>query len=199
MSTTEGTKDEGLAAIVEGHAPGERRRRRWIWLALAGVAVLLVAGFCSARSGSRAAAARFRTEEATRGELVVKVTATGKLQPLNQVDVGSEVSGLVESVFVDDNDYVKKGEGPAKTERDTAEATLARAIANQAGADAAVRQCRASVSSAETNLSKASIRSPIDGVVLSREVEPGQTVAASFQGATPFTLAEDLKAEEPGV
>jgi HlyD family secretion protein len=251
MSTTEGTKDEGLAAIVEGHAPGERRRRRWIWLALAGVAVLLVAGFCSARSGSRAAAARFRTEEATRGELVVTVTATGKLQPLNEVEVGSEVSGLVESVFVDDNDYVKKGQVlarldisklqdsvvnaratlasaeaivlqakatrqeseanlarlrqvaelsggkvPSKTELDTAEATLARAIANQAVADAAVRQCRASVSSAETNLSKASIRSPIDGVVLSREVEPGQTVAASFQVATLFTLAEDLKEME---
>ena len=85
---------------------------------------------------------------------------------------------------------------PSKTELDTAEATLARAIANQAVADAAVRQCRASLSSAETNLSKASIRSPIDGVVLSREVEPGQTVAASFQVATLFTLAEDLKQME---
>jgi len=251
MSTTVGTKDEGLAAIVEGHPAGGRRGRRWIWLAIAGVAAPLVAGVCTARSGARAAAARFRTEPVTRGELVVKVTATGKLQPLNEVDVGSEVSGLVESVFVDDNDYVKKGQVlarldvsklrdavvnasatlasaeavvlqakatrqeseanlarlrqvaelsggkvPSKTELDAGEATLARAIANQAVAEAAVRQCRASLSSAETNLSKASIRSPIDGVVLSRAVEPGQTVAASFQVATLFTLAEDLKQME---
>jgi HlyD family secretion protein len=251
MSTTVGTRDEGLAAIVEGHEAGGRRRRRWLWPGIASVALLIVAGFCSARSGSRAAAARFRTEEVTRGELVVKVAATGTLQPLNQVDVGSEVSGLVESVFVDDNDYVKKGQVlarldvsklqdsvvnvratlasaeavvlqakatrqeseanlarlrqvaelsggkvPSKAELDTGEATLARAIANQAVAEAAVRQCRASLSSAETNLSKASIRSPIDGVVLSRAVEPGQTVAASFQVATLFTLAEDLKQME---
>jgi len=251
MSTTVGAKDEGLAAIVEGHAAGGRRRRRWLWPAITGLVLVVVAGFCSARSRSGAQAARFRTEEATRGELVVKVTATGKLQPLNQVDVGSEVSGLVESVFVDDNDYVEKGQVlarldvsklqdsvtnaratlasaeaivlqakatrqeseanlarlrqvaelsggkvPSKTELDTGEATLARAIANQAVADAAVRQCRATLSSAETNLGKASIRSPIDGVVLSRAVEPGQTVAASFQVATLFTLAEDLKQME---
>jgi len=251
MSTTVGTKDEGLAAILEGHEGGGRRKRRTLWLAIAGLALLLLAGVCAARSGRGSSAARFRTEEATRGDLVVKVTATGKLQPLNKVDVGSEVSGLVESVFVDDNDYVKKGQVlarldisklqdsvvngratltsaeavvlqakatrqeseanlarlrqvaelsggkvPSKTELDTAEATLARAIANQAVADAAVRQCRATLSSAETNLSKASIRSPIDGVVLSRSVEPGQTVAASFQVATLFTLAEDLRQME---
>jgi HlyD family secretion protein len=251
MSTTEGTKDEGLAVLVEGHEAGGRRKRRARWLGMAGLVLLLGAGYCAARSGSGASAARFRTEEATRGDLVVKVTATGKLQPLNQVDVGSEVSGLVESVFVDDNDYVKKGQVlarldvsklqdsvvnaratlssaeavvlqakatrqeseanlarlrqvaelsggkvPSKTELDTAEATLARAIATQAVADAAVRQVRATLSSAETNLSKASIRSPIDGVVLSRAVEPGQTVAASFQVATLFTLAEDLKQME---
>jgi HlyD family secretion protein len=251
MSTEVGTKDEGLATLIEGRAAGDRRKRRRLWLVFGGAVLLAVTGFCAARSRSGATGARFRTEEATRGDLVVKVTATGKLQPLNQVDVGSEVSGLVESVFVDDNDYVKKGQVlarldisklrdsvlnaratlasaeavvlqaaatrreaeanlarlrqvadlsggkvPSKTELDTAEATLARAIANQAVADAAVRQCRATLSSAETNLSKASIRSPIDGVVLSRSVEPGQTVAASFQVATLFTLAEDLKQME---
>ena len=244
-------KDEDLAAIVAGGADGALRTRRKRWLVIAGLAVAVVAGYCATRSGGSASAPRFRTEDVTRGELVVKVTATGKLQPLNQVDVGSEVSGLVESVFVDDNDYVRKGQVlarldvsklqdsvlnaratlasaeavvlqakatrqeseanlarlrqvaelsggrvPSKTELDTAEATLARAIANQAVADAAVRQVQASLSSAETNLSKASIRSPIDGVVLSRAVEPGQTVAASFQVATLFTLAEDLKQME---
>jgi HlyD family secretion protein len=250
MSTQVGGKDEGLAAIVDGGPDGSRRKGKRLWLGT-GLAVLVVAGYCAARLGGGDSAARFRTGEATRGELIVKVTATGKLQPLNKVDVGSEVSGLVESVFVDDNDYVKRGQVlarldvsklqdqvtnagaalasaealvlqakasrqeaeanmarlrqvaelsggkvPSKTELDTAEATLLRAIANQAVADAAVRQCRASLSSADINLSKASIRSPIDGVVLSRAVEPGQTVAASFQVATLFTLAEDLKQME---
>jgi len=247
MTTTPIPQDDQLAAIVaEERADGRRRR----WWRLVGGAVIpgMAALFLLARSGSRATSAEYRTEPATRGELIVKVTATGKLQPLNKVDVGSEVSGLVESVFVDDNDYVEKGQVlarldlsklqdsvvnaratlasaeavvlqakatrqeseaglarlrqvaelsggkvPSKTELDTAEATLARSIANQAVADAAVRQCRATLSSSEINLSKASIRSPIDGVVLSRAVEPGQTVAASFQVATLFTLAEDLK------
>ncbi|MBN2371536.1 MAG: efflux RND transporter periplasmic adaptor subunit, partial [Vicinamibacteria bacterium] len=250
MSNTVGAKDEGLAAIVEGGADGQRRRRTRLWLA-AGLAFLLLAGYCVARSRGGSKAARFRTEPVTRGELIVKITATGKLQPLNQVDVGSEVSGLVESVFVDDNDYVKKGQVlarldvsklqdavvnaraaltsaeagvlqseanvreaqanlsrlrqvaelsggkvPSKAELETGEAALARSLANQAGAGAAVEQARASLRSAETNLAKASIRSPIDGVVLSRAVEPGQTVAASFQVATLFTLAEDLKQME---
>jgi HlyD family secretion protein len=250
MSNTEGTKDERLAAILNGRADGSWRKRKRLWLA-AGLAALLVAGYCAVRSRGGAKAARFRTEPVTRGELIVKVTATGKLQPLNQVDVGSEVSGLVESVFVDDNDYVKKGQVlarldvsklkdavvnahaaltsaeagvlqakasvkeaqanlarlrqvaelsggkvPSKAELETAEANSARALANQAGAGAAVEQARAALSSAETNLAKASIRSPINGVVLSRSVEPGQTVAASFQVATLFTLAEDLKQME---
>ncbi len=247
MSTEVGTKDEGLAAIAEGRAEGGSRRRKKLWLTT-GAALLLVMGYCATRSRGRGAAGGFRTELVTRGELIVRVTATGKLQPVNKVDVGSEVSGLVEQVFVEENDYVKKGQVlarldvsklqdavvnsraaltsaeagvlqakasvqeaqanlsrlrqvaelsggkmPSKAELETAEATLARALANQASAGAAVEQARASLRSAETNLSKASIRSPVDGVVLSRAVEPGQTVAASFQVATLFTLAEDLK------
>ena len=81
---------------------------------------------------------------------------------------------------------------PSKTELETAEAAAARALADEASAKAVVDQARAALSSAETNLSKASIRSPIDGVVLSRKVEPGQTVAASFTAPVLFTLAEDL-------
>ncbi len=246
MTGMAGVKDEGLAAIADG---GRRGRRR---LQLAGgVVLLLIMGYCAVRSGGGNGIPRFRTEPVARGELIVKVTATGKLQPFNEVNVGSEVSGLVESVFVDDNDYVKKGQVlarldvsklqdavvnsraaltaaeagvlqakasgqeaqanlarlrqvaelsggkvPSKAELETAEATLARALANQASSGAAVEQARASLRSAATNLSKASIRSPIDGVVLSRAVEPGQTVAASFQVATLFTLAEDLKKME---
>ena len=75
---------------------------------------------------------------------------------------------------------------------DTAEANLKRAEANEASARASVTQARATLQSDETNLAKATIRSPIDGVVLTRKVEPGQTVAASLQAPVLFTLAEDL-------
>ncbi|NRF67994.1 efflux RND transporter periplasmic adaptor subunit [Aquincola sp. S2] len=84
------------------------------------------------------------------------------------------------------------GRLPSKAELDAARATQARALADQGSAQAAVTQARANASTAQTNLGKAAIRSPIDGVVLSRAVEPGYAVAASLQAVTLFTLAEDL-------
>jgi HlyD family secretion protein len=251
MSTTSITKDDELARIVAEGA----EERRWTLkrgLLVAGVLVALAAAAAvSIRSGRRAAAPQYHTEEVTRGDLVVTVSATGTLQPTNQVDVGSEVSGLVESVFVDDNDRVKSdqvlarldvsklqdqvvnaraarasaeakvqlavasvqesqanlarlrqvaelsgGKVPSKAELETGEATAARAVADEASARAAVEQSHASLRSAETNLAKASIRSPIDGIVLARQIEPGQTVAASFQAPVLFTLAEDLSQME---
>ncbi|HWR77632.1 MAG TPA: efflux RND transporter periplasmic adaptor subunit [Thiobacillus sp.] len=218
----------------------------WLWLAGA-LIVIAVAAWLLLRSGEDKATPRYTTEAATLGTLVVKVSATGNLQPTNTVDVGSELSGIVDKVYVDDNDEVKKGQilaqldlsrlqdavaksraslaaaeaqvlqaqatvaearatlsryqqvsqlsggkVPSKTEMDTAEANLKRAEANVASARASVTQARATLKSDETNLGKASIRSPIDGVVLSREVDPGQTVAASFQAPVLFKLAEDL-------
>lgn len=85
---------------------------------------------------------------------------------------------------------------PSKAELDTAEATLARALADEAVAKAAVAEARAVLSSDETNLGKGAIRSPIDGVVLNRRVEPGQTVAASFQAPVLFTIAQTLSQME---
>ena len=219
---------------------------RWLWLAGALMAIA-VAAWLLLRSGEDKAAPRYATEAATLGTLVVKVSATGKLQPTNTVDVGSELSGIVDKVYVDDNDEVKKGQilaqldlsrlqdavaksrasltaaeaqvlqaqataaearatlaryqqvsqlsggkVPSRTEMDTAEANLKRAEANVASARASVTQARATLQSDETNLGKASIRSPINGVVLSRQVDPGQTVAASFQAPVLFKLAEDL-------
>ena len=216
-----------------------------------GAAIVVAVAAFLLRPGARPAAQQYKTEEATRGDLIVTVSATGTLQPTNEVDVGSEVSGLVESVFVDDNDRVTKGQVlarldvsklrdavvtakaalasaeagvlqaeatvkeskanlarlrqafelsggkvPSKAEMETAEATAARAVADEASARAAVDQARAALSSAETNLSKASIRSPINGVVLTRKIEPGQTVAASFEAPVLFTLAEDLSKME---
>jgi len=218
---------------------------------LVGYAVLVVLVIGGAwwwlAPGQGGSAVRYVTSAATRGDLTVTVSATGTLQPTNQVDVGSELSGIVVKVMVEDNDAVKAGQViaqldtaklkdaiassrasldsaragvleakatvdeaasnlarleevarlsggkvPSKAELDTGRATLARAKAGLAAAKALVTERQATLSSNETNLQKASIKSPINGVVLSREVEPGQTVAASLQAPVLFTLAEDL-------
>ena len=84
------------------------------------------------------------------------------------------------------------GKVPSATELDSARAALDRAVASETAARAGVDQVRATLSTNETNLSKASIRSPINGVVLSRTVDPGNAVAASLQAVTLFSVAEDL-------
>lgn len=234
---------------LDGRAVRRRRVLRWGLVAIAVAAaagVYLRYGTAETNGGPR-----YATEPAQRGDLVVNVSATGNLQPTNKVDVGSELSGTIEAVMVDDNDRVRKGQVlarldtarlrdqvaksraavasaearilqaqatlgqarsnldrlrevarlsdgkvPSKAELDTAEATLARAVADEVVAKAAVAESRAVLSSDETNLSKGAIRSPIDGVVLNRRVEPGQTVAASFQAPVIFTLAETLSQME---
>jgi HlyD family secretion protein len=193
----------------------------------------------------------FESEEVARGDLVVRVTATGTLQPINQVDVGSELSGTIRDVGADFNSAVKKGEViarldtqrlealvlqsesalaaaqarieeasasqleanaklarlervhemsggkvPSAAELDGARAAAARAKAEVASASAAAKQARATLETQRTDLSKAEIRSPIDGVVLKRLVEPGQTLAAAMTTPILFTLAEDLRAME---
>jgi HlyD family secretion protein len=85
------------------------------------------------------------------------------------------------------------GKVPSKTELDTARATLDRARADEAAARASVNDAQAALSTDEINLSKASIRAPSDGVILTRNVDPGNAVAASLQAVTLFTIAEDLK------
>lgn len=87
---------------------------------------------------------------------------------------------------------ISGGKVPAKTELDTAEASVLRAVANEASARAAVTQAQATLKTDETNLGKGTIRSPVDGVVLARKVEPGQTVVAAMTIPVLFTLAEDL-------
>lgn len=213
--------------------------------------ILLIAGYWMLRGNGDTQRTRFLTEKATRGTLVVKVTAAGNLEPTNQVEVGSEMSGTIAAVYVDDNDRVTKGQAlavldlanfknaaaksqaavavaeanlkqaratvdearikltryrkvaklsdgkvPSKTEMEGAEASLARAEADAASARASIAQAEAALHSDETDLDKATIRSPIDGVVLERAVDPGQAVAASLQAVTLFTLAEDLSRME---
>jgi HlyD family secretion protein len=187
---------------------------------------------------------RYETARVLQGDLTVTVTATGTLEPVNQVDVGSELSGIIETVEVDFNDKVARGQVLARldTDRlqaqvlearaslesneakvkeaqatvletrlaferceklagrqlcstgdlDAARAAYARAQATEASARAQVAVARATLDGHETELAKAEIRSPIDGLVLHRQIEPGQTVAASLQAPILFTLAEDL-------
>ena len=220
-----------------------RRRRKWIVAgAVALLLVLLLIWFLGNDDS-----ATYATDEVQKGDLTVTVSATGNLQPTNQVQVGSEQSGLVTDVYVENNDRVTRGQPlarldtsrlqdtivqnraalaaaqaqvaqaqasavqaranlgrleevyrlsggkvPSKTELDTGRAENLRAIAAVRAAQAQVTQARATLSSSLTNLSKATIYSPVTGVVLSRQVDPGQTVAASFQAPVLFTIAEDL-------
>jgi HlyD family secretion protein len=191
---------------------------------------------------------RYRTVPVERGSLTVLVTATGSLEPTDQVDVGSELSGIVAKVYVDNNDPVRAGEILARLDTskldaqarqaraaveaararvreieatvaesrlaltrtkelfdaelvsrsslDVAEAAFGRAEASLASARAQAAQSEATLNAIETDLTKAAIRSPVDGVVLSRNVESGQTVAASFQAPVLFRIAQDLRRME---
>jgi HlyD family secretion protein len=230
---------------LDKQASGRRRAIRWIAMAI-GIAV--IGAIVLFTGGTDKSAVQYSMAEAKQGTLIVTVTATGRLEPLNQVDVGSELSGTIKSVEVDFNDRVKRGQPLAhldteqlearvvqgraslkaaeaklldaratvlearanlrRQERlakqnltsvenlDAARATNARAEAAVANANAQVALSGAALDADETNLRKAVISSPIDGIVLSRNVEPGQTVAASFQTPVLFTLAEDLRQME---
>jgi HlyD family secretion protein len=193
----------------------------------------------------------WRTELVVRDSLIVKVSATGTLEPTNQVEVGSELSGIVKTVEAGCNDRVTAGQILARLDRGKLEAAVKRskaalasararvlkaqanvaeaksdlsrlerlsrlsqskavsesdleaartavlrAEAEQAEAEAAVEEAMANLQSDETDLAKTLIYAPINGIVLSQDVEPGQTVAASLQAPVLFTLAEDLSRME---
>jgi len=231
--------------VFLGAPPPRPWYRRPVYLI--GLVVLVLLLLLLSRCFMGNAEAGYATEPVRRDNLRVTVSATGNLQPTNEVQVGSEQSGLVTQVFVDNNDRVAAGQPlarldtarlndalvqaqaslasaeaqvataeassaqaratlarqeevyrisghrvPAETELDTARADARRGVAGVRAAQAQVRQARAAVSSAQTNLSKATIYSPVNGVVLSRQIDPGQTVAASFQAPVLFTIAEDL-------
>jgi len=241
-------KDADLARILaaEGSPSLLRRGLRWgvvlLVLALSGLGIFLFL-----QSRRNAAKPEYVTAEVTRGDLTVTVSATGSLAPTHQVDVGSELSGTVDTVYVDDNDQVKAGQVlarldtsklndavaksradlasaqarvaqaqatvtesqatlarfqevsklsggkvPSKTEMDGAVANAERARADVKNAQGAVQNTLADLRSNETNVTKASIHSPVNGVVLARKVEPGQTVAASLSAPVLFTIAESL-------
>jgi HlyD family secretion protein len=227
-------------------ASGKRKllRRLLVWGFLV-LAAAISMSFLFSRN--KAETVQFKTKPASRGDITITVNATGNLEPTNQVDVGSELSGIIETVEVNYNDQVtvgqvlarldtdkieaqvlqskaalesaraqvlqtqatlkekslelrrlKKayelsgGKVPSHYDLDAAEAAVARAQADEASAKAQVTKAQATLKAEETDLAKTLIRSPIKGIVLSRDVEPGQTVAASLQAPVLFTLAEDL-------
>jgi HlyD family secretion protein len=205
------------------------------------IVIAVVSFFLFRNKGSET---QYRTEKVARGDIVMTVTATGTVNAVTTVLVGTQVSGTIKNIYVDFNSPVKQGQliaqiDPAtfQAQADQARANLLSARANlekaeatlidtkrtmernrelfsknliarsdldtaetnnetaQAAVSAAksqVAQTEAALKFAETNLQYTKILSPVDGVVISRNVDVGQTVAASFQTPTLFTIAQDL-------
>ncbi len=221
---------------------GHRTQLTWI------ISVLVIAGLALGlfyyRAGDRKPPLRYETVKVEKGHIVAKVTATGTLSALVTVQVGSQVSGRIQQIFVDFNSPVEKGQLIAKIDPQLFEAAMEQARANyvavqgnlskaqaqaldaarqyrraralaerqliaqadvdtaQTNADAAaaqveaaqgsVEQAKAALHQAQINLAYTNISSPTNGVVISRNVDVGQTVAASLQAPTLFLIAEDL-------
>lgn len=172
----------------------------------------------------------YETATVTKGEISESITATGTIEPVTEVTVGTQVSGIIDKIYVDYNSTVTKGQLIAEMDRVTLQSELAsqRAAYNGAKAEyeyqkknyernkglhekqlisdvdyeqivynyekakSSFESSQASLAKAERNLSYATITSPIDGVVTSRSVEEGQTVASGFSTPTLFTIAADL-------
>lgn len=218
-----------------------RRKKAIFSLLLVGIVIIAIWGWRSYQSPN---VPNYITDKVSRGDLTLIVSATGDLQAVNTVEVGSEISGLIKSVYVDYNDHVKRGQLLAKLDTDRLEAEVAQSRASLQAAQASLTQAQASLEEqrtkttraeelarqnlispqelesanaalararatvesaqaqivvnraaldmAETTLRKASIVSPIDGVVLVSNIKSGQAVAASFQTPVLFKLAEDL-------
>lgn len=174
--------------------------------------------------------AAFITAPAEKGDISILVTATGTLEAVTTVQVGSQVSGTISALYADFNDQVKKGQVVAQLDPTFLKAQMAQVQADLEKADASAnlskkeyeraltlyeknliseserdlqltnyelavaqqKSAKAALDRAKTNLDYATIISPIDGVVISRDVDVGQTVAASLQAPTLFTIAQDL-------
>lgn len=199
------------------------------WIAIAVVAVLIIAWFLL-RGGKKEEKVSFDTAKVENTNIQTSITATGTIEPVTSVTVGTQVSGIVSKLYVDYNSVVKKGQVIAELDRTNliSELNTARANLSSAQSTAAyelanynryktlydkglvsadeyesallsyqkakeqVNTSRESVQKAQTNLGYATITSPIDGVILSKAVEEGQTVAASFNTPELFVIAQDL-------
>ena len=193
------------------------------------VVVVMVAGVWYF-NGDHAAATQYQTVPVTRGDLTQVVTATGTLNPVTNVTVGSQISGIIQKLYADWNSPVKANQVIAQLDPATYRAVVAQAegdlanakanlelnevqakratelfkeklisdsdydttMANLHQAQATVQIKQASLDNAKVNLSRCTIYSPVDGIVISRSVDVGQTVAASLSAPTLFVIANDL-------
>ena len=199
------------------------------WIAVGVVAAVILA-WLLLRGGKKEEKVTFETAKVENTNIQTSITATGTIEPVTSVTVGTQVSGIVSHLYVDYNSVVKKGQVIAELDRtnliselNTAKANLSSAQSSAAYEQAnynryktlydkglvsadeyesaqlsylkakeQVNTSRESVQKAQTNLGYATITSPIDGVILSKSVEEGQTVAASFNTPELFTIAQDL-------
>ena len=198
---------------------------------IAAAAVIVVAGGIWMFGGSKAEKKiSFATEPVKKGTVSNSITATGTIEPVTEVEVGTQVSGIIDKIYVDYNSIVTKGQLIAEMDKVTLQSELQSARATYDGnkaeydyqkklyernqtlhekqlisdtdyeqsaynylrAKSTFEQSKAALAKAERNLSYATITSPIDGVVTSRDVEEGQTVASGFETPTLFTIAADL-------
>ena len=199
------------------------------WIAIAVIVVVAIAYFLLS-GGKKEEKVSFDTAKVETTKIQTSITATGTIEPVTSVTVGTQVSGIVSKLYVDYNSVVKKGQVIAELDRtnliselNTAKANLSSAQSTAAyelsnynryktlydkglvsadeyesallsyqKAKEQVNTSRESVQKAQTNLGYATITSPIDGVILSKSVEEGQTVAASFNTPELFVIAQDL-------
>ena len=200
-----------------------------VWYAIGAVVVILIA-WSMLRGGKKEEKVSFETAKVEKNNIHTSITATGTIEPVTSVTVGTQVSGIVSKLYVDYNSVVKKGQVIAELDRTNLISELNTAKANLASSESSmayekanynryktlydkglvsadeyesallsyrkakedVSTKRESVNKAQTNLGYATITSPIDGVVLSKSVEEGQTVAASFNTPELFSIAQDL-------
>ena len=207
------------------------KKKRRIWLIILGILAVAIAVICIVKATKSANKELvIRTHVVGKYTVENTVTATGTIEPVETVEVGTQVSGKVEKIYVDFNDVVKKGQLMAELDKQTLNQSLSRAKASLTSsqsqlnyaklsyertkqlyeanaatlaayqeaqntytqAQMSMKNAQASYDQARVDLAYAEIYSPIDGIVLDRAVEVGQTVAASFSTPTLFTLANDL-------
>ena len=199
------------------------------WIGIVVVAVLIIAWFLL-KGGKKEEKVSYETAKVEKKSIHTSITATGTIEPVTSITVGTQVSGIVAKLYVDYNSIVKKGQVIAELDKTNLISELNTAKANLASSQSTatyqqanykryktlydkglvsadefenaqlsyqkaredVNAKRESVRKAETNLGYATITSPIDGVVLSKSVEEGQTVAASFNTPELFKIAQDL-------
>ncbi|WP_270410551.1 efflux RND transporter periplasmic adaptor subunit [Bacteroides eggerthii] len=204
--------------------------KKKIILIAVSIAIVAGAGFWLFGSSKAQHKVTYETAVVTRGEISESITATGTIEPVTEVEVGTQVSGIIDKIYADYNSVVTKGQLIAEMDRVTLQSEVAsqRAAYNGAKAEYEYQQknyernrglhekqlisdtdyeqsvynyekaksnyesSQASLAKAERNLSYATITSPIDGVVINRAVEEGQTVASGFETPTLFTIAADL-------